>query len=256
MPFDANADYAGTGAGGAFPGSGNDVGLWTTRQLAQVPILTQRGNAGAQRVGAVIPILGALGQAMGVTDQTEPMEKTLQRYGDFTSTQIAGLADLLSASGIVTARNPNDEDIYKGWRQVVEQAARHSKTVAEVLNDLQEEVRKTGGVASGRQRAPLTVTLTNPADIRKVGDTVAQNLMGRALTDDEANTIVAGFHAQESSAQRAAYNVGDGGGTSTANPSAETYAEQSLRSQHPLDVAGHDARRAVDEIFHLFAGGQ
>lgn len=249
--FDPSQNYADPTAPDSFP-TGDDTGLWTTKTLAKIPVIVKHAEPYMPALKAAVPIAGVFGSLVGADEQREPMEATLQRFGQMSPGELAGLRVALEAGNFLTAKNPSDDDVFKAYKTAVMSAARHGQTVLETL---QQALQQGGGEGAGRQRAPLTVTLTNPADIRKVGDTVAQNLLGRALSDQEANVIVAGFHAQESAAQKAAYGIGDGGGTSTAAPSPDTFAEQTLRAQHPVEVGGHDARRAVDEIFRLFSGG-
>lgn len=239
---------------------------------AQADVLMKHGNPALQAAGAVIPALGAKFGTADLGEQIQPLGKAVAGFYQQDRDTLINLQTMLynggwypssyyKKNGPQPALGVHDEDTYNAYVKAARTAARFRQSGRKdvSLGDvIMEGIDAAGGAgrgSSGPTRAPLTITLTNPADIRKVGDTVAQNLLGRALSDSEANSLVAGYQTQERAAQTNAYGIGAGGGTSIAQPSAETFAEQQLRAQHPVEVGGHDARRAIDEIFRLFSGG-
>lgn len=99
-----------------------------------------------------------------------------------------------------------------------------------------------GGKGSKREKPPLTVELTNEADIRAGLDQAAPNLLGRKLHDDEVSPFVAQYHDLQRQAAVAKYNQtyntggGDayygGGGTVTDPPSLDGFIDQQMKTKY------------------------
>lgn len=91
-------------------------------------------------------------------------------------------------------------------------------------------------VGSGSSKVstpPLTISLTNPEDIKAVVQKTAQSLLGGYLPDDQVNSFVANYQAQERAYQTQQYNqqynpgVGYGpGGEAVAAPTQTGLAQQ------------------------------
>lgn len=260
MAYDSNNQYNQTQVSDQFPGSGNDLGLWTTRGLAKVPVVTRHGMT------ALDPNSPAAFRfaSEGLSEQTEDFETTLQRFGDLSPGELAGLSTALFSAGTFYddkfyGKNPpavSDEDTFNAYKRAVTQAARHHQTVAEVIQGAIGEQQKRGGVGSGgRTREPLSIQLTNPTDIHAVGNKIGQTILGRNLNTGELDAITKAFQAQESSSQRAAYNANVGGGTTTAAPNLSTFAEAQVKAQNPLEAAGHGVASTFDTFLGLLSGG-
>jgi hypothetical protein len=113
---------------------------------------------------------------------------------------------------------------------------------------------------TGKKAQPLTVTLTNPADIASLATQIAVRTIGRRLTDAESMQLAQAYNALERQYQEQAYAAaGSGlsdnatGGTLTQPPNASTYAEQQLREQHPEDVTEMNTINNVDAFRQLLA---
>lgn len=91
----------------------------------------------------------------------------------------------------------------------------------------------------GSGRAPLTVRLSNPDDLKEAFRQVAYNTLGGKFVDDQqAQHFVDAYHQMEASYQRAAYSSAASGGTVTEAPQADTAALEQLKAEDP---AGYQA---------------
>lgn len=188
---------------------------------------------------------------------------------------LATLQKRLHAAGLYGGIDPEnivlgvpDEITFKAYQSAVLRAARYydagqHKTVDDVLDEaagVYEEVQAASGRSgSGRTRAPLSVDLTSPEDLRAIAQRSATSLIGRALSDGELSRFVSSFHAAQGQAQSAAYNTGDAGGTAVAAPSPVAAAETFARQAAPTAAGGQDFLRtftAFSNILRRRAGSE
>lgn len=94
-------------------------------------------------------------------------------------------------------------------------------------------------IKGARKRAPLTVQLTSPTEIKARADDAAPELLGRKLTDSEVSPFVKAYNDQERLAQTAAYNAEPSGGTVTAPPQPKDYISQAIKDKYKTEVGGN-----------------
>lgn len=118
-----------------------------------------------------------------------------------------------------------------------------------------QNIEDAGGVA-GKKKAepakppPLTISLSNPDDIKAAISSTAKTLYGGDLPDSEVASMVATFQDKERQSQTQAYNqqyspegaaAGNGvygpGGETVAAPNLSAFVEQQIKAAHPDQVA-------------------
>lgn len=110
-------------------------------------------------------------------------------------------------------------------------------------------------LAEKRERQPLTVHLTNPEDIKALGNQVAVQVVGRKLTDAELNKLVATRHTQERSAQQTAYAQADASGGTVTDPATSQGAlESEIRSMAPVEAGAHDIATQFSNFLSILGG--
>ena len=95
-------------------------------------------------------------------------------------------------------------------------------------------------VRSGGQRS---VQLSSPQDLAKVAQSVAQNTIGRGLTEDELNKFVQSYQQQETAFQRA------GGGTVIQPPSMDVAAERFIQESQPKEESAYRYLGYMNKLF-------
>jgi len=243
--MNASDDFPGTGDN-IGPGIGEDSFLNLTARESRLPLLVKRGTPVPSNLS---PAQALRLQETGSNQVRTTAGEELLRFHQMSREERAALQARLFAAGLYSdsyykAKNPKmyqpgvaDEDSYAAYHKAVRRAVLSGSTIDEILGTAAEAGGGAGG--TGATRAPLTISLTNPTDIHFVANKVGQTVLGRLLTDDELNSITKAFQGQEAASQRAAYNTGAGGGTSTQAPSAQAFAEQQLKAQHPLEAQGN-----------------
>lgn len=112
-----------------------------------------------------------------------------------------------------------------------------------------------GGGSGGRTRAPLTVQLSNPDDLRRVFRAAATRFLGRAPAPEDEEAFIAEQHGAERSAQEKAYSAAASGGTVIEPATPAGAAEQRLRISQPTEVIAHEAASTVYSDFLNIIGG-
>ena len=107
------------------------------------------------------------------------------------------------------------------------------------------------GEGDGRERAPLTVRVSSPDEIAQVIRATARDVIGRKLSDEETQRIVSAYQQQETAFQQQAYNMDDTGGTVVEPPSAQTVAEQQIRTTAPVEARGQEMAGVFDSFLEI-----
>lgn len=102
-------------------------------------------------------------------------------------------------------------------------------------------------------RAPLTVQVTDPADLRRVFRNTVQQLTGR-IDDDYVETLVGAYQARESGAQSQAYGMAETGGTLTAPPSPQGFAEEQTREDFATEVGATEIEGQFQNLLGIIGG--
>lgn len=96
-----------------------------------------------------------------------------------------------------------------------------------------------------------TYQKTAPEDLKKVGNKIALQTLGREFTQEEADRFVQAYQQQEVGAQRAAY----GGGVMQQAPAidvaAETFAEQTA----PKEAGAYEYLNYMNKLFGMIGVG-
>jgi hypothetical protein len=86
-------------------------------------------------------------------------------------------------------------------------------------------------------RAPLTIRLSNPDDIKALAKKTALELYGGNIDDATTQAITDAIHSSETNFQTRAYNAAETGGAVTESADPSTIAEQKIREEKPNEVA-------------------
>lgn len=138
----------------------------------------------------------------------------------------------LVRTGVLSAKSfqPGiaDTATRKAFVDILAEANQNGMRWGDWLDGRVELADATGFTPStGRTRAPLSITLTNPDDIKADLGAQSTNLLGSQL--DDPDKIVQEVHAQETAYQTAAYNADETGATVTKPPDLQA----SLIAKHP-----------------------
>lgn len=107
-----------------------------------------------------------------------------------------------------------------------------------------QPVGRTGGAAR-------TYRTSSPDDLKKVGNKVAQQTLGREFTQAEADQFVRAYQQQEIQFQRSAY----GGGTVQEAPSMDVAAETFAQQAAPQEAAGYKYLGYINQLFDSIGVG-
>jgi hypothetical protein len=101
-----------------------------------------------------------------------------------------------------------------------------------------DQIIKSGGMPKKGKaaRAPLTIELSNPEDIRATLRQTAQQLYSGDLSPEQEEAFIASYQGMQASAQRQAYGMAETGGTVVGPPNVGVLAEAELRKAHPEQV--------------------
>jgi hypothetical protein len=101
-----------------------------------------------------------------------------------------------------------------------------------------------GTLPSSKVAAPLVVSLTNPADIRKLANDTSTRLLGRRLSEEQLANHVAAWQQSERQAQEDAYRMtGSGlpGGTGGTITEPARVMDETIRNENPEDSSKYDS---------------
>lgn len=228
------------GGGGADPYSVYDI----PPELADAPVIIRRLPAGSR--GPAVNFMG-LPISLPATEETVPLGQALEGFYTLGRDRVAELQQKLHDGGFYGKgykinSGVADEETYAAYGRALIRATRSSKSLDEVLA---ESVLggPVGGSGSAADKAPLSILLTNPDDLKAVASSAASKLIGRKLNDDELGRFVEAYHVLEGAAQRERYGVQTGEpnteGTTVAAPDPSSYASQRLPEEHPQEAASY-----------------
>lgn len=107
-----------------------------------------------------------------------------------------------------------------------------------------QPVGRTGG-------GVRTYRTSSPDDLKKIGNKVAQQTLGREFTQAEADQFVQAYQQQEIQSQRSAY----GGGTVQDAPSMDVAAETFAQQAAPQEAAGYKYLGYINQLFDSIGVG-
>lgn len=243
-------------SGDAFPGTGADLYAGISKQLEVVPV-----HIGGKPPTDFSERRGANGPGSATAYDSEPnfvtVGKAMQGFYSMDVNGLAALQERLVNAGALDAGSfvPGQPDpaTEKAYAEVVKRAAFSGRTVLDVLAQSEAAVRAAGGLGALSKRAPLSIDLTNPADLRRVIESGAEKVYGHANVDETTvQHIIGAVQAQQAAEQRSKY-AGAGQVTQAADPS--TIAENELRAADPAAAATQQYRSYADQVFKLLGSG-
>jgi hypothetical protein len=146
-----------------------------------------------------------------------------------------------------------DQNTRTAYKRLLEYANGAGLDWQAALQDYAAAKEQMGDTA-GEGRAPLTVKVSNPADIRKAADAAAQGALGRRLRPDEIDKLVTAYQTLEKDEQTKAYGLAETGGTMTAAPDPGVFLENKAREVDPVGAREYDELGVGNEFFDLLEG--
>lgn len=140
------------------------------------------------------------------------------------------------------------------WRRFLNRLVSSAGGVQGAIDAAEEEAEEGGGV----EREPtFVVSLTDPAAIRKMLDSVSRDVIGRRLTPSQEQKFIGMFHNQQKSAQLAAQRAqfeGGGGTVTVTQPTLEGQADEFLRQQFPQEAGAEEAAQYYEVFLDMIGG--
>lgn len=137
-----------------------------------------------------------------------------------------------------------------------EQLAKGGKlplTFSEFLNQnavMGQDGGQNSGGSNSSSPAPFQANLADPNTIRAVAQNAAQQALGRSLSDDELSKFVQQFQAEQTAAERTAYN---GTGTVT-QPDLSSEAASFVQQNNPKAYQQNQRSAYLDALVNLLGG--
>lgn len=214
--------------------------------------------------GVPYAVPGAFDTTTDVPGQTKKKSVLLSELPAMNSADYINLQKKMFAAGLYTGDiqegdmrwgDQADEDTIKAYKLLLDRGAAYTtakvnKPLAEVLDDAVAKKPATYGTA---KRQPLTIGLTDPAEVNKTVEAVARSVLGRKLSEAERERFVTLYHNLETSSQKSEYAAGAAGGTFTGPP-GQGNIEAALRQEFPKEAKKMDATNVGNEFFNLLGG--
>jgi len=255
-------------ASGGFSGDVSDLPVFTGASISSGTF--GRGQKGQH------PFFGGPDERRGPRPSTMRQSQLESRFYSMAPEDRRELQRRLYAGGFYGSTDPDkivlgvpDEVSFSAYAKAVARAASYygagkKMTVDEVIDEsagVLDQIygangRRDGGAGGdGAGRAPLTIGLTNPEDLKAVAQRTATGTIGRALNGDELNRFIASFHQAQSGAQTNAYNADETGGTVVDAPSEGAAAEAFARGAAPTEAGGNDFLRTFSAFRSILSRG-
>src|SRR5687767_8271219 len=100
------------------------------------------------------------------------------------------------------------------------------------------------------------VTVSDPAEIRTAADRIGAEVIGRKLTPEEKEHMVAIIQGAQASTQQTAIDAAAGGASqaTVASVSPAARIEEELRRSRPAEAGANDFSGTMNEFFSLLGG--
>lgn len=164
------------------------------------------------------------------------------RYGAWDEASAKAFGDLLGMAN--QSGNDWEQELYNYYNQ---------QAMEVDPNTGQLKPKRPGG-GTLRERQPLKVTYTDPNDLSRVANEVAEKRLGRRFTPDELNKFVATYQGREGEAQKQDWETGYSGGAVTKPPSVETAADMFAESTDPVGSTSRNALPLIDAVNQMLSG--
>lgn len=202
------------------------------------------GGQGWYRGTNLVGVSGTVERApYDITD-----EYVRTQYGDIPAEDRADLFLTLDKYGFLTGNPNNYTAQLSGLANLLDYANTMGVTAARALEEIKRGAPvKAGGGGGGVRR----YRVSSPDDLKVVAKRIAQETIGRAFTDDEANKFVAAYQQREVQAQQQYY----AGGTAVEAPSADVFAQGFAQQIAPTEANGYKFLGYMNQLFQA-AGGR
>jgi hypothetical protein len=185
----------------------------------------------------------------------------LDRPVSWSPAAIAGLQSDLVGAGLLSQKGFSlgiyDDATRNAYKKVLSYANRAGITSIDEALGVFLRSPKGGSGGGGSKRAPFRAELPNPEDIKAVIDATVPNLIGRTLSAQEKDAVVAAYTAVVTGAQRSAYNTAETGGAVTAAPDVGTFVKTRAKELYGEEADVYDKfTRTTDAMRILGIGGQ
>lgn len=200
------------------------------------------GGQGWYRGTNLVGITGSIERApYDITD-----EYVRTQYADIRAEDRAGVFLDLDKYGFLTGDPNNYTNQLNGLANLLDYANTMGITAQRALEEIKKGAPvKAGGGVARRYR------ISSPDDLKVVAKRVAQETIGRAFTDEEANQFVSAYQQRELQSQQQYF----AGGVSTEAPSADVFAQQFAQQIAPTEANGYKFLGYMNRIFQA-AGGR
>ena len=178
----------------------------------------------------------------------DPVADARGVYANMTPEQRSYVFDVLQRKGFYGSRQPG---VYSNDVYAIEEWLDYSNATGYTRSRSLEEMQRTIADVRGGGGTARRYRVSSPEDLKVVAKRVAQETIGRAFTDEEANKFVSAYQQREIEAQQAAY----GGGIATDQPSADVFAQQFAHQIAPTEANGYKFLGYMNRIFQA-AGGR
>jgi hypothetical protein len=166
---------------------------------------------------------------------------------------VPGYTDKDAGSLFIRSVNKQTLDAY--WYMVGEAQLNDMKPAAyaqqQIAAGINYNADDSGGGGGGGGGSVDTIRLTNPDDLKAVANQVAQQRLGRFLSDDELNRFVSSFQAQETAFQQAYYADQ---AVVTEAPAADTAASTWIDQTRKVDADIYAIGSQLDTFLNMMGG--
>jgi hypothetical protein len=178
------------------------------------------------------------GEQLVTTGYYDLTADTNRIYAGWSPTQRVSYMKRLVDGGFLSAGSVGD---VASELNAVEKLLYYSNIVGRVWGEaLDIRLSSQPVVRSGGQR---TVQVSSPQDLAKVAQSVAENTIGRGLTEEELNTFVQSYQQQEMAYQRA------GSARAVQPPSMDVAAERFIQESQPGEESAYRYLGYMNKLF-------
>lgn len=199
------------------------------------------------------------GQEAPTRYQGYTITQALQLPNTMSRTELAQLTDRMVDAGFleegsVIKGNPTDPTFKRAWRNLMSQAVQQDRPMWELLGEsinMRESARKAA-------RESFQAKLSDPSTIRLTTQALARQIIGRKISDEEAQRLVEMVHQWEKDAQFAEMEATTGETTGAdgdiMNVDWQSRMEELIRNENPDEA---EAKEQVNqyESFRTMIGG-
>lgn len=223
----------------------------------------------AQRPGPVRPNSARVfGANVRLPGQTQTMVNVPPRYykGDeFSPSSLAAedrarLQLAMRQSGLYTKNERFQLGVWDAttrgaYKRLLEYANGAGLDWQAALREFGAAQAENGDTTGGSNRAPLSVKVSNPQDLRRAFDAGALAALGHSLDPGEIDKWVAAYQQAERTEQTQEYNAAESGGTVTAAPTMESFVEDRAKVADPEGAFRQNAIGVFGELGQILGGG-